>query len=67
MFILNLTVVPQIFNDMNEKCIYLLNTVESCIKIPGGSIFVVFMGNPHPRIYILNKTNNGRFSFPTET
>ena len=26
------------------------------IRIRGGSIFVEFVGTPHPRIYILNET-----------
>lgn len=31
----------------------------------GGSIFLVFVGNPHPLIYILDENLVWKFSFPT--
>ena len=39
---------------INTNCQYA--TYCGIIRIRGGSIFVEYVGSPHPRIYILNKT-----------
>ena len=41
-----------------ENVCLFMNSEKYCgiIRIRGGSVFVEFVGNPHPRIYIVNET-----------
>ena len=48
-------------------CDFIREDCDYCgiIRIRGGSVFVEFVGTPHPRIYILNETKRSKILLNT--